>query len=81
VRPGSGRGDHEIERSRRDHAADGACDRQRCGAPPGEMADGELALDLEPDDKKEEGQSPSLIQCKNDSEKLTPLNVSPNLCS
>ena len=35
---------------RHDHAAERGRDRQRGGAPVGKVADGELALDLEPDD-------------------------------
>ncbi len=58
VRPGSSGNDQKIQRRRRDHAADRAGDRQRRRAPAREMADGELALDLETNDEKEHGQEP-----------------------
>lgn len=58
VRPWPGRNDKKIKRGRRDHAADRAGDRQSRGAPAREMADCELALDLEAHDNKEQGQQP-----------------------
>ena len=53
---GSGGMISRIEHRRHHHAADRRRDRQRRGAPAGQMADGELALDLEADDQEEDRQ-------------------------
>ena len=52
----------EVDAGRHDHAAERRHDRQR-GAPRlAQLAEHQLALDLEPDDEEEHAISPSLIQ-------------------
>lgn len=53
-----GAGDREIDQRRSHHAAERGCGRQQRGAPRREVSVGELALDLQPDDEKEDGHQP-----------------------
>ena len=55
-RPGRDHGN--IKKGGNHHAADRAGNRQGGATPAGQVADGELALDLKPDDQEEDGQQP-----------------------
>ncbi len=56
--PRAASGDSEEDRGRHDGASHGGCDRQRRPACGGELADQDLALDLEADDEEEDGHEP-----------------------
>jgi hypothetical protein len=58
VRPRPLRDDRQVQHCGYRHAAYGRGNRQRRGTPGGQMADGELALDLEAYDQREDRQQP-----------------------
>ena len=80
VRPGP-RGDQPgVDQRRRGHAAERRRDRQRRGARAGEMADGELALDLEADDQEEDRQEPVVDPVQERQPKIGAADDEPELC-